>query len=286
MDQVGGGGLREKYVFCVPRAISAAPISLLSMGGVCGRSLTARKILFTGRQTWSLYLVLWLCGWYQHVIEMLFWLYICSHSVSRIRTEGKNFWIYLLLQIFYQKKKDQSRIINFIDHLNLVYASTIHREKKLSHFDPKSWVTGGTEIRSGKMGNWRIFESIRLSMLSQFDSQCWVNLTLNVESIWLSMLSQFDSQCWVNLTLNVESVWLSMLSQFDSQCWTNLTLNVESIWLSMLSQFECWANLTVNFESIWLSMLNQILLSMLSQFDCQCWVNLTQIFSSYPLCRV
>ena len=68
-------------------------------------------------------------------------------------------------------------------------------------------------------------------MLSQFDSQWWVNLTLNVELICFSMLSQFDSQCWVNLTLNVESIWLSMLSQFDSQCWVNLTLNVESIWL-------------------------------------------------------
>ena len=33
-----------------------------STGGVCGRSLTAGKILFTGRQTCSLYLVLWLCG--------------------------------------------------------------------------------------------------------------------------------------------------------------------------------------------------------------------------------
>ena len=32
-----------------------------STGGVCGRSLTAGKILFTGRQTCSLYLVLWLC---------------------------------------------------------------------------------------------------------------------------------------------------------------------------------------------------------------------------------
>ena len=38
-----------------------SPISLLSMGGVCGRSLMAEKILFTGRQTCSLYLVLWLC---------------------------------------------------------------------------------------------------------------------------------------------------------------------------------------------------------------------------------
>ena len=81
-----------------------------------------------------------------------------------------------------------------------------------------------------------------------------VNCTLNVESIWLSMLSQFDSQCWVNLTLNVESFWLSMLSQFDSQCWVDLTLIFEPIWLSMLSQLDsqCWVNLTLNVESIWL----------------------------------
>ena len=32
-----------------------------STGRVCGRSLTAGKILFTGRQTCSFYLVLWLC---------------------------------------------------------------------------------------------------------------------------------------------------------------------------------------------------------------------------------
>ena len=98
---------------------------------------------------------------------------------------------------------------------------SVHREKKLSHFDLKSWVivaelkfdlkswvTGGTKIRLGKVGNWRKFESIWLSVLSQFDSQCWVNLTLNVEPIGLSMLSHFDFQCWVNLTLNVETIWL------------------------------------------------------------------------------
>ena len=156
--------------------------------------------------------------------------------------------------VYNLSKKDQSRIINFIDQLNLVYASTIHREKKLSHFDLISWVTCGTKIRPGKVGNWRVFKSIWLSMLSQFDSQCWVNLTLNVESIWLSILSQFDSQCWVNLTLNVESIWFSMLSQFDSQCWVNLTLNVEPFWPSMLSQSDsqCWVNLTLHVESIWL----------------------------------
>ena len=95
--------------------------------------------------------------------------------------------------------------------------------------------------------------------MSHFDSQCWVNLTLNVDSIWLSMLSQFDYQCWVNMTLNVESIWLSMLSQFDSQSWVYLTLKVESIWLSKLSLFDsqCWANLTLNVEPIRLLMLSQ-----------------------------
>ena len=52
----GGGGARRSS------GIAASPISLLSMGGVCGRSLTAGKILFTGGQTCCLYLVLWLCA--------------------------------------------------------------------------------------------------------------------------------------------------------------------------------------------------------------------------------
>ena len=47
----GGGGLG------VPRELQRL-LSLLSMEGVCGRSLMAGKILFTGRQTCSLYLVL------------------------------------------------------------------------------------------------------------------------------------------------------------------------------------------------------------------------------------
>ena len=45
---------------CILRSpgIAASLISLLSMGGFCGRSLTAGKILFTGKQMCSLYLVL------------------------------------------------------------------------------------------------------------------------------------------------------------------------------------------------------------------------------------
>ena len=45
------------------------------------------------------------------------------------------------------------------------------REKKLSHFDIKSYgVTYGTKIRPGKVGNWRIFESNWLNIKSQIDS--------------------------------------------------------------------------------------------------------------------
>ena len=44
-----------------------------STEGACRRSLTAEKILYTGRQTCCLYLVLWLCGIYT------IWLHRFSH---------------------------------------------------------------------------------------------------------------------------------------------------------------------------------------------------------------
>ena len=44
-----------------------------STGGVCRRSLTAGKILFTWRQTCSLYLVLWLCG--LHLLTCILLIY-------------------------------------------------------------------------------------------------------------------------------------------------------------------------------------------------------------------
>ena len=74
--------------------------------------------------------------------------------------------------------------------------SKIHWKKKWSHFDLKSWVTGGTKIRS----NWRIFESNWLGIESQFDSVLRVNLTRYWESI-CSVLR-------VNLTRYWESIWL------------------------------------------------------------------------------
>ena len=46
-----GGGESEGEV-CILRSqgIAASPISLLSLGGVCGRRFTSGKILFTGRE--------------------------------------------------------------------------------------------------------------------------------------------------------------------------------------------------------------------------------------------
>ena len=108
----------------------------------------------------------------------------------------------------------------------------------MGHVDLKSWVTSGTKIRPGISSNLRIFESIWLSISSQFYFQYRVNLSFNIESIWLSISSQFVFQYRVNWTLNIESIWLSISSQFDSQYRVNLTLNIESIWLSISSQFD------------------------------------------------
>ena len=57
----GGGGLGGGIPQQLQRLLSL--IGFGSTGEVCGQSLTAGKILFAGRQTCSLYLVLWLCEW-------------------------------------------------------------------------------------------------------------------------------------------------------------------------------------------------------------------------------
>ena len=140
--------------------------------------------------------------------------------------------------------------------------------KKWSHFDLKSWVTGGTKIWPGIPNNWRIFESNWLDIESQID-----NLTLIIELIWLSISSQFDSQYRVNLTLSIES----QTCQFDSDYWVKLTLNIESIWLSVSSLKL--VNLTLIIESNWLSIS--------SQFDSQyrvsnlsIWLSISSQFNS------
>ena len=71
-----------------------------------------------------------------------------------------------------------------------------HWKKKLSHFDLKSWVTGGTKIRYGIPSNWKIFESKWLDIESQFDSNILQLLGIPAQILfrqWLNFLGQNES---------------------------------------------------------------------------------------------
>ena len=58
-------------------------------------------------------------------------------------------------------------------------------ERKWSHFELKSWVTGRTKIWSGIPSNWRIFESNWIAIESQIDSL--------LRSIWRKYLQLFPN---------------------------------------------------------------------------------------------
>ena len=51
----------------------------------------------------------------------------------------------------------------------------VHWKKKWCQFDLKSWVTGGTKIRTWIPSNWRIFESSWLDIESQNESN-WLDI--------------------------------------------------------------------------------------------------------------
>ena len=88
----GRGAEGEVCILRFP-GIAASSISLLFMGGVCGRSLTAGKILFTESQTCSLYLVLWLCG-HNHCKHALFyqWRNFASGSNDSVSRFSPKSW--------------------------------------------------------------------------------------------------------------------------------------------------------------------------------------------------
>ena len=100
--------------------------------------------------------------------------------------------------------------------------------KKLGHFDIKSWVTCGTKIRPGKVGNWRIFESNWLHIESQIDSTLRVKLTQHWESNWLNIESQIDSTLRDKLNQHWESNWLNIESQIDSALRVGLNIGLKS----------------------------------------------------------
>ena len=98
-------------------------------------------------------------------------------------------------------------------------------KEKWSHFDLKSWVTGGTKIRPGIPSNWRIFELNWLTIESPFElTHYWesiqIDSLLRVHSNWLTIESPFK------LTHYWESIRIDSLLRVHSN-W----LNIESIWL-------------------------------------------------------
>ena len=115
----------------------------------------------------------------------------------------------------------QANLTFYVNHDSNFFLS-VHLDQTLSHFD------------LNKLSHWRNYNVDQAKWVT--GEPIWVILTLNVESIgfsmlsqpwlsivepiWLSMLNQFDSQCW---------------AKPNSQCWANMTINIESMWLCMLS---------------------------------------------------
>ena len=203
---------------------------------------------------------------------------------------------------------DSLRALVFIKWL---YGLLVHRKKKRSHFDPKSWVTGKTKIRPGIQSNWRIFksnfntrywESNWLDIESQIDSILRVKLTWYWESNWLDIENQIDSILRVKLTRYWESNWLDIESQIDSILRVKLTRYWESNWLDFESQIDSISRvkLTRFRESNWLDFESQIdsisrvkltrresnWLDIETQIDSQYRINLTQLFFNYSVSRV
>ena len=123
--------------------------------------------------------------------------------------------------------------LNFFADVNSLSRLVIHWKKKWSHFDLKSWVTGGTKIRPGIPSNRRMIESNWLDIESQI---------LN----WLSISNQFDSNILQLLGIPgrilvppVTQLFRSKWLNFFFQCW----------W----TKIDCFTQCRQNFLS-WLTL--------------------------------
>ena len=89
-----------------------------------------------------------------------------------------------IVQIVVKKIFERLRILPYCSNSNILLK--LRWKKKLSHFDLKSWVTGGPRIPS----NWRMFDSIWLSISSKFDSdilQLLSTFKVKMSSFFLSV---------------------------------------------------------------------------------------------------
>ena len=123
----------------------------------------------------------------------------------------------------------------------------IHREKKLSHFDLKSWVTGGITFYPAK---W-----VTGDYLSQIDTTLRVKLTQHWESNWLNIESQIGSTYWES-NFNIVSLigWTLRVKYIGSTLRVKLVQHWESNWLNIESQNDpiLRVKLTQHWESNWL----------------------------------
>ena len=167
------------------------------------------------------------------------------------------------------------RVVQF----RIVMSASYDTQKKLSHFDLKSWVTCRTKIQSGKVGNWRIFESNWLNIKSQIDSTLRVKLTQHWEYNWLNIESQVGSTLRVKLTQHWELNWFNIESPIDSNILQLLTLPnwiiippvtqlLRSKWLNFFSR--CTER---KIESFWPKKLGQILVPPVTQLLWSKWLN-------------
>ena len=147
------------------------------------------------------------------------------------------------------------RVVQFRIVMSASYDTQRKKIKSFpTRFDIKSWVTCGTKIRPGKVGNWRIFESNWLNIKSQIDSTLRVKLTQHWESNWLNIESQIGLTLRVKLAQHWEPNWLNIESQIGSTLRVKLTQHWESNWLNTVSQIDStlWVKLTQHWDSNWL----------------------------------
>ena len=121
-------------------------------------------------------------------------------------------------------------------------------KEKWSHFDLKSWVTGGTKIRPGIPSNWRIFESIRLKyrkntifIVSNWFKYC-VELTqylVNSTQIFSNYSESRVEFLFPPLTQHFRSKWLHFRQ------WLNFLGQNDSISFSVPTYLSIFFNLLI-----------------------------------------
>ena len=136
--------------------------------------------------------------------------------------------------------------------------------EKISHFDIKSWVTCGTKIRPGKVGNWRIFESNWLNIKNPIDPNILKLLTYNSPSdSTFNVKMTFFSRCTesVNWVIYPKKVKSNFNSASDSTFRVKMTQFFLSVhWQRKLSHFT-------------LKKLSQILIPPVTQLLGSKWLN-------------